>query len=112
MVDLLNDLDPGRRGDRVASKLPSLVIVISAIKLVGAICRVVTFWNLDSGNLEVVLGLTGGVRTEEKSVGRVGFVGGSGNLDGLGCIGIRIDVRTTPYRGTTGMSDSASREHV
>lgn len=74
MVDPLNDLDAGLGRDGMAAQLAPLVVIIGAVKSVrrGAI---VSFWKLDSGYLQIILGLAGSVGSQQQSVGRIGLAG-------------------------------------
>lgn len=105
MVDLLDNLDAGRRGDGVASKLAALVIVVPPIEFICATGDVVAFGNLNGRYLQVVLGLTGGVGAEEEPMGGVGFVCGSANLTMRDSIRVGMVKRTIRYRGTIGTLD-------
>lgn len=46
----------------MSTKLASVIVVVATVKLVSQGSR--AFWYLDSGNLEVVLGLAGSVCAE------------------------------------------------
>lgn len=74
MVDLLDNLNARRRRDGVSSELTTLVVVVAAVQFVGA-WGVVTFGDRDGGDLEVILGLAGGVGSEEEAVDGIGLVG-------------------------------------
>lgn len=68
MVDFLNDLYPRRRGKAVATDFAALLVVVGAVELIGAGCGAITLGDLDGGDLEVVLGLSGGVRSKQEAM--------------------------------------------
>ena len=74
MVNPLGDLNARCRWDGVTSELTALIVVVTAVQFVGA-WGVVTFGDRDSGDLEVILGLTGGVGSEEEAVDGIRLVG-------------------------------------
>lgn len=75
MVNFLNNLYPRRWWETVATQFPAFVVIVGTIKFISPGGRVVTFGDLDSGDLEIVLGLPGGVSAEEEAVSGVGFGG-------------------------------------
>lgn len=97
VVDLLDHLDARAGRDCVAPELAALVIVGCAVELrrcggggggggarggARGGGRSVGAWEMHCGDLEVVLGLPGGVCPEEEAVGGVGFSGRSGVVVG------------------------------
>lgn len=58
----------------MSAEFLALVVIVCSVKFLGAGGRVGAFGDLDLGDLEVVLGLAGGVGAEEEAVGCVGFV--------------------------------------
>ncbi len=58
----------------MSSELTTLVVVVAAVQFVGA-WGVVTFGDRDGGDLEVILGVAGGVGSEEEAVDGIGLVG-------------------------------------
>lgn len=112
MVDLLDNLDAGRRGDGVAPKLAALIIVVPPIELICATGDVIAFGNLHGRYLQVILGLAGGVGAEEEPMGGVGFVCGSGCFKMRDSISVGMKERTIRYRGTIGMLGWANRAHA
>ena len=72
MIDLLYDLDAWLGWDSVAAEFATLVVIVAAIELV---CQgAVALRDMNGGDLEVVLRLARGVRTEKQSVDGVGLV--------------------------------------
>ena len=76
MIDSLNYLEAGLGRETVASQLAAFIVVGSAVETV---CGPVAPWEVDRRDLEVVLGLAGGVCTEEETVYSIRFIGGSVN---------------------------------
>jgi hypothetical protein len=68
VVEFLDDLDAGLRRDGVSTEFTTLFIVVVAVKFF------VAFGDLDTCDLEVVLGLARGVGSKEEAVGCVGLV--------------------------------------
>ena len=77
MVDPLYYFDSRLNGDTVSSKFSTFIVIVPSVEFIGG-RRVIAFGEVDSGYLEVILGLTGCVRAEEEAVDCVGLVGGSG----------------------------------
>ena len=65
VVDFLDDLYPRRRRKGVGANFAALFVIVSAVKLISTGSGVIALWDLDCGDLEVVLGLSGGVRSEQ-----------------------------------------------
>ncbi len=65
VVDFLDDLYPRRRRKGMGAYFAAFFVIVSAVKLVSTGSRVITLWDLDRGDLEVVLGLSGGVRSKQ-----------------------------------------------
>lgn len=68
VIEFLDDLDAGLRRDGVSTELTTLLVVVVAVKFF------VAFGDLDICDLEIVLGLAGGVGSKEEAVGCVGLI--------------------------------------
>lgn len=62
----------------MSSEFTTVVVVGISIEFISVGAG--SFGDLNGGDLEVVLGLAGGVGAEEETVGCVGFVGWSGDM--------------------------------
>lgn len=112
MVDFLDNLDAGRRGDGMAAQFAALVVVVPGIELIRAGGGIVALWDLDGCYLEVILRLARGVCAEEQAMGGVGFVCGPTSISVKRLSRVRWRERTILCQGTIGKSDLASRERA
>ena len=112
MINFLDDLDAGCRGDGVTTQLAALVIVVPRIEFIRPRGGTVALWDLDRRNLEIILGLAGCVRTQEETVCGVWFGGGSEKMMiiFLNFLEYKAMIRTILCREAIGMSDWASQE--
>ena len=76
VVDALYDLYTGLRRKGMATELATLIVVVIPVQTVcgGA---VVALWEVDSGNLEIILGLPGRVGTKQDAMDGIRLICGS-----------------------------------
>lgn len=99
MIDSLGYLDSGLRRERVATELASLVVVVSTVEPVGG-AAIITFRKVHSGDLEIILCLTGRVSTQQETMHRVRLIRGP-----------VVSVSDKTYEQQTSTYDSLSGNH-
>ena len=79
MIDPLCHFDSRLNGDTMSPEFSAFIVIVPSVEFIGG-RRVITFGEVNSSYLEVILGLTGCVRAEEEAVDGVWFAWWSGMM--------------------------------